>query len=281
MFTIIDMENKKDYSDWLIVSDIDGTLNNKKRQTPKVNTDAIREFVHENGGRFTLASARNVQSMKPHYEKLPQVKTPAIVMNGAGIYDYEKGQMLWFNSIKKSAIEIIQKSLSEFPFLEIGVFTSDMIYLVRARISSPVMMALDNLRHKKVRSINEVPDGNWGKVIFFCTPWNKNKVREFVLGQSDDSLAYIDTTVFSFDMVAYDTNKGTAILKLAEILSIDKNNIGAIGDYYNDLDMLKTVNHPACCKQAPKEIHDVCEYTACHCNDGAVADFINYIYKTY
>ena len=46
------MENKKDYSDWLIVSDIDGTLNNKKRQTPKVNTDAIREFVHENGGRF-------------------------------------------------------------------------------------------------------------------------------------------------------------------------------------------------------------------------------------
>ena len=271
----------KNYSDWLVVSDIDGTLNNNRRHTPKVNTDTIDDFVHNKGGHFTLASARNVQSLEPHYKNLPDVRTPAIVMNGAGIYDFSSEKMLWFNPIGSKGKEVIIKAMKKFPTLEIGIFTEDMIYLVRARISSPVMMALDNLRHKKVKSIHEVPEGNWGKVIFFCTPWNKNKVREFALSQSDKSLAYIDTTVFSFDMVAYDTNKGTAILKLAKILGIDKNNIGAIGDYYNDLDMLKTISHPACCKQAPKELHDICEYTACHCNDGAVADFINYIYKTY
>ena len=281
MFTIIDMENKKDYSDWLIVSDIDGTLNNKKRQTPKVNTDAIREFVHENGGRFTLASARNVQSMKPHYEKLPQVKTPAIVMNGAGIYDYEKGQMLWFNSIKKSAIEIIQKSLSEFPFLEIGIFTSDMIYLVRPKILSPVMMMLDNLTHKKVKKIEEVPFSEWGKIIFFCLPNEKKKIRTFVSELIGDEHKLIDTTSMSFDLVDKNTDKGKAVKVLSELLGIDSENVAAIGDYYNDLDMLKSVKHPACAGQAPEEIREICEFKACHCNDGAVAELIEYIKKTY
>ena len=271
----------KEYSHWLVVSDIDGTLNNTRRRTPGVNTRAIDDFVHNKGGKFTLASARNVQSLRPHYNNLPRVATPAIVMNGAGIYDYSCEKMLWFNPIPQSGAEVIKRTMKKFPHIEVGIFTSDMIYLVRSRVLSPVMMALDSLTHKRLKSIDTIPDSDWGKVIFFCLPNMKDKVREYALSISDNTLTYIDTTAFSFDMVSSSTNKGNAVLKLAEILGIDKNRIGAIGDYYNDLDMLKAVKHSACCKQAPDEIHKVCEYTACHCNDGAVADFINYIYKTY
>ena len=272
---------KKNYSDWLMVSDIDGTLNNTMRRTPKVNTDAISDFVHNKGGHFTLASARNVQSLKPHYDNLPDVRTPAIILNGAGIYDYENNKMLWFNPLPSEGIGVISKAMKMFPNLEVGIFTQDMIYLVRPKISAPFMMAIDSLRHKKVRSISEVPMGSWGKVIFYCMPWNKKKIRDFVVAESDESLAFIDTSAFSFDMVACDTNKGTAVKKLAEILGISEDKTCAIGNYYNDLDMLKAAKHSACCKQAPEDMHNLCEYTACHCNDGAVADFISYIYNTY
>lgn len=271
----------KNYSDWLVVSDIDGTLNNQLRRTPKVNTEAIDEFVHKKGGNFTLASARNVQSLEPHYKNLPDVGTPAIVLNGAGIYDFKSNNMLWFNPIPSKGKEVIRKAMKKFPALEIGIFTENMIYLVRPRISAPFMMALDSLKHAKVKTIDHVPTDVWGKVIFFCMPWQKKQIKKFVLGESDESLAYIDTTAASFDMVAHDTNKGTAVLKLAEILGVSDDKIGAIGDYYNDLDMLKAVKHSACCKQAPEDIHSICEYSACHCNDGAVADFISYIYKNY
>lgn len=272
---------EKDYSDWLVVSDIDGTLNNKLRRTPKVNIEAVDRFVHTLSGAFTLASARNVQSLRPHYLKLPEIKTPAIVMNGAGIYDFSSEEMVWFNSIPGSARDIIRKAMKRFPSLEIGVFTDRMIYLVNPKILSPVMMALDSLDHIKCVSVDDVPEGKWGKVIFYCLPNLKKKIKEYVLSLSGDDLAYIDTTSMSFDMVSSTTNKGNAVLALAEILRIPPENIGAIGDYYNDLDMLKTVAHPACCKQAPEEIHKVCEFVACHCNDGAVADFLNYIEKTY
>ena len=45
--------------------------------------------------------------------------------------------------------------------------------------------------------------------------------------------------------------------------------------------MLKTVSHPACCGQAPKDIKKLVEYVTCHCNNGAVADFINYLENNY
>ena len=273
--------NGKNYSDWLIVSDIDGTLNNRLRRTPKINTEAIDEFVHKRGGHFTLASARGVESLKPHYMNLPDVRTPAIVLNGAGIYDFTADEMLWFNSLPDSCINVVECAMKKFPQLEVAILTSDMIYLIRPRIAAHFMMMLDSLSHKNVISIGEVPKGNWGKVIFFCMPWMKAKIKSYITSLSNETLSYIDTSITSFDMVNSTTNKGNAVLKLAEILSINKNNIGAIGDYYNDLDMLRVVKHSACCKQAPAELHQICEYVACHCNDGAVADFIRYIYRTY
>lgn len=272
---------KKNYSDWLVVSDIDGTLLNKIRKIPEANKKAVNRFVHELSGNFTLGSARNVQSLSTHYKNLPGLTTPAIVMNGAGIYDFKKREMIWFNAIPDSGAEVVRKCLEKFRFLEVSIFTDDMIYLIRPRIASPIMMWLDKLRHKKVKTVDEVPKGRWGKVVFFCLPWQRKEVRRFADSVSDENVGYIDTTIASFDLVNKTTNKGTAVAALAEILGINEDKIGVIGDYYNDWDMLSSVKHSACPKQAPQDIHELCEFHACHCNDGAVADFLSYIENTY
>lgn len=271
----------KNLSHFLLVSDIDGTLNNKFRRTPKVNLEAIRRFTKQEGGHFTLASARCVKSLYTYYKKLPDKSTPAIVLNGAGIYDFSSEQMLWFNSIPEKCDDIIQKALEKFPSLEIAVFTDKEVYLVRSRLSGRVMMLIDSLEHKRCASLSEVPRQGRGKIIFFCMPWNKKKIKDFMLSQKCEGVRYIDTSVASFDLVNETTHKGTAIKELAGLLGIKDENIGAIGDYFNDYDMLKSVAHPACCAQAPKELHEICEFHACHCNKGAVADFISYIEKTY
>lgn len=272
---------KKDLSHFLVVSDIDGTLNNKLRKTPKVNLKAISRFTKEEGGHFTLASARCAPSLYTHYKKLPDQSTPAIVLNGAGIYDFSQKKMLWYNSIPNAGADIIQKAMDEFPSLEIAIFTPNEIYLVRPRVCAPFMMHLDSLEHKRCKALSEVPKGSWGKVIFFCMPWNKKKIKDFMISQNCRGVRYIDTSVASFDLVNETTHKGTAIKVLAEMMGIKEENIGAIGDYFNDYDMLKSVAHPACCAQAPRELHDICEFHACHCNKGAVADFISHIEKTY
>ena len=52
--------NIEKYSDWLVASDVDGTILNKRRKLVKKNIDAVADFVKE-GGNFTLASGRNPQ----------------------------------------------------------------------------------------------------------------------------------------------------------------------------------------------------------------------------
>ncbi len=62
------------FENWLVVSDIDGTLNNKIRRLPKRNYDAIKEFT-EKGGNFTLSAGKSrIEEALQHNEKFIIVK---------------------------------------------------------------------------------------------------------------------------------------------------------------------------------------------------------------
>ena len=134
-----------------------------------------------------------------------------------------------------------------------------------------------DLKHKHIRNIEDVPKENWGKVIYSGDPISISRIKKHFESMVDPDLTIMSSSIASYEILAKNTHKGTAVLKLAEILGIEKDHTAAIGDYFNDFDMLKTVGVPACCGQAPQELKDVSEFVACHCNKGAVADFLEYI----
>lgn len=264
------------YSDWLIVSDIDGTLNNKARKLPERNRKAIERFV-ANGGHFTLASGRNPQSMERHFKNLPIAGTPAVVINGAGVYDFEKQEMIHFSAMNDEAMHLAVKAAKKFWMVDVIVVAKDIIYITGLGAFGKWFVVVDNLKHKHIYDIAKVPKENWGKVIFSGDPVSISRVKKFFERTNSSELTLMSSSVCSFEILAKNTHKGTAVLKLAETLGIDKEHTGAIGDYFNDYDMLKTVGVPACCGQAPDELKEISEFVACHCNNGAVADFIEYI----
>ena len=272
------MENL--YSKWLLVSDIDGTLNDKSMKLPQNNKDAIDSYVN-NGGIFTLCSGRNLQSLTIHYNKLG-IKTPAIFLNGAGIYDFATSEITYFNPISSEGEKIILDIFSQYKTLQLTVFGSDMIYLAtRSCVYGLVISKIDKLSYKLCKKTEDLPRGVWGKVSFFGTRGLVKKIQRLIKTQYIDYFDCFLTSPFTLEVVAKGVNKGSGVVKLAEMLGVSVENTAAIGDYYNDVDMLKTVRHPACCGQAPDDIKELCEYVACHCNKGAVADFINYLEKNY
>lgn len=266
------------YSDWLVASDIDGTLNNKLRRLPERNEKAIRKFVSM-GGRFTLASGRNPQSMEKHFKRLPISSTPAVVINGAGLYDFEKKQMIYFSAMSDEGMKLAVDAAKKFPMVDVIVVAKDIIYITGTGWFGKLFVAADKLDHKHIKNIDDVPKENWGKVIFSGIPFHISRVKKHFTSLENPDLTLMSSSVASFEILARNTHKGTAVLKLAEILGIDKSHTGAIGDYFNDYDMLKSVGVPACCGQAPKEMKEISEFVACHCNKGAVADFLEYIEK--
>ena len=271
---------EKSFSQWLLVSDIDGTLNDKSMNLPEVNKEAIGRFVNC-GGTFTLCSGRNLQSLLIHYKKLG-IKTPAIFLNGAGIYDVSEGKVTYFNPISSEGENIILDIFSRYRMLQLTVFGVDTIYLAkRTCVYGFVISKMDNLNYKLCKRVEDLPRGVWGKVSF-CGPRNLlKKIQSLIKTEYNDYLDCFLTSPFTLEVVNAGVNKGAGVLKLADMLGIEKSQTAAIGDYFNDVDMLKAVAHPSACGQAPKEIKNLAEYVACHCNEGAVADFINYLEKNY
>ncbi len=269
-----------DYSSWLLASDIDGTLNNKKRKLPENNKKAIHDFVNK-GGNFTLCSGRNLRSLTPHYKNL-DLKSPAIFMNGAGIYDFKTDKLLSFTPVTADVEDFCFSAHKKFS-VELSAYTVDTIYsLGKFQISGFVSSKLDNLPRVVVKNEAEMIRGVWGKANFFGMPYSIKKLKDYFLkNNAEDFCEFFNTSPFTLEVVSKNVNKGTAVLKLAEILGVPEENTAAIGDYYNDLKMLKAVKHPVCCGQAPDDIKEISEYVACHCNNGAVADFINYLNKKY
>ena len=81
----------------------------------------------------------------------------------------------------------------------------------------------------------------------------------------------------SVEILAKGINKGSAALKLARFLGIEEEKTAAVGDYYNDIDMLNAVAVAGCTAEAPKAVKDISDYVTCSCNEGAVADFLSYL----
>ncbi len=270
--------SQKDFSNWLVVSDIDGTLNNKARKLPRRNYDAIQAFT-EAGGNFTLASGRLTSSLKRNYDRITP-NQPAVVLNGAGIYDFKQEKMIWRSTIQQEGHEfvryIINKFSDSFKSVDVGIYFDDYVYIVKNGVLSQGTMDIDKA-HYEVTSIDKVPKEGWMKVIFWSNPITMNRLR-YVIDRSDTAgMNFMASSPWSMEMLQKGTHKGTAIMVLADMLGIDRNHVAAIGDYYNDWDMLKTVGLPACAGQAPKAIHEICQFEACHCNKGCVADLLGYI----
>lgn len=269
----------KTFENWLVVSDIDGTLNNKLRKLPKRNYDAIKKFT-DLGGNFTLASGRLQSSLERNYNRITP-NQPAIVLNGAGIYDYNKREMLWRNTIGEKGQEFVRRIAKEFndifKSVDIGVYFDDYVYIVKRGLLSQGTMYFDKARHECVNSIDDVPTEGWMKVIFWSNPVTINRLREVIDRLPNPDANFMASSLWSMEMLEKDTHKGVGIMRLADMLKIEKSHVAAIGDYYNDWDMLKMVGLPACAGQAPSAIHKICKFEACHCNKGCVADLLEYI----
>ena len=266
------------FENWLVVSDIDGTLNNKFRKLPKRNYEAIKKFT-DHGGNFTLASGRMISSLKRNYDRVP-ANQPAIIVNGAGVYDYQKQELLWKQTIGPKGREFVREISETFNThghsVDVGIFFDDYVYIVKNGLLSRGQMYFDK-SHYQVTHIDNVPEEGWMKVIFWSNPLTINELQKYIDKTENPDANFMPSSLWSLEMLQKDTHKGVGIMWLAEKLGIERSHVAAIGDYYNDWDMLKTVGLPACAGQAPKPIHEICKYEACHCNRGCVGDLLEYI----
>jgi len=178
--------------------------------------------VQEKKGHFTLASGRNISSMRAPFENLPIASTPAVLLNGAGIYDYEHEKMLRFHAINPAGYELVCAVMKKFPTVEVEILTSNSAYAVNARIFANVMLWADDLPHRKFKKISEVPPDDWGKVIFLGMPPLIAAVKKYLLSIADPNVNFMSSSVSSFEMLEKGIHKGVGVMEIAKLYGIER-----------------------------------------------------------
>lgn len=228
----------KRYDDYLFISDLDGTLIKTDKTISQRNKQAIRDFVSQ-GGHFAIATGRAPQGIAYYLQGL-SINEFCILYNGGAIYDFNKAEILSCEFLDKDKLGYdIKGILEQYDTLGVLIFTEEAVCIVSTNqiINSAI---LEEKPEFTCTSIDAIIHKEWLKIIFIG-------VHDELLQCSQQLKDKIDTNVFrmvfsgsdTLEILPYGVSKGAALKELIEITGSHNRKVIAIGDYDNDIEMLK------------------------------------------
>lgn len=263
------------YDGWMIVSDMDGTLLGDDHEICKRNIEAIKRFK-DGGGKFTVATGRVMAAVKMYLDRTG-INSPAIMHNGAKIYDFEQSETLFSKTIEEERKPILKRVFEEHPELGLEVYTASEETYVYRHCEETV-----RFKQRGYDVCYELPDEIWD------VPWikwliigDKAVLDEFepIYRKKYDKGFSVRSGEKYLDIVSGGVSKGLAMLKVAEMMGIERSKIVAIGDNMNDIDMIRKAEIGIAVANAEEEVKRTANYVVCSNNDGAVADVLDMIDK--
>ncbi len=264
----------------LLACDIDGTLMESGYINPK-NIEKIEYFMSE-GGKFSISTGRSVCAIS---DVLSQVKriSPSIVANGCMIYDYAEQKILYENVLPKSDHQLVEKIINSGINVGIEVHSGSNAYT-----ANRTELVTEHQVYEKFEApdidYKDITEYKWHKVICALdSAEDRTKLKNHMLKEKSDC-DFIETCAVIngefrnyFELVPKGVSKASALKELCKIFGTKEGCLFAIGDYYNDIEMLKSADIAAAPLKSPDEVKQIAEYITCSCDDGAVADFIDYL----
>ncbi len=266
----------------LLACDVDGTLVENGYINPK-NIEKIEYFMSE-GGFFSISTGRSVTAISSVLEKLKRI-SPSVVANGSMIYDYTNSKVLYEDFLERKDYLIVKDILDADLDVGIEVHTGDRIFTLRRTKRTDIHQVYEKLE-TTVISFKEACKYNWNKLLFTGDNLNDFETLKQLSKKYSDTSDFVatavcmkDDTQHYYEQLPKGVSKASAINKLCDMFSIKKGCSYAIGDFYNDIEMLKNADICAVPNSAPDDIKALADYIAVACREGAVADFIDYLTK--
>jgi Cof subfamily protein (haloacid dehalogenase superfamily) len=258
----------------LLVCDMDGTILNSKGFVSKENVGALERFV-EGGGYFTIATGRMERSVAPYLKSLP-LNVPAILYNGAVIYDFAAEEVLWQNCLPDGMEFVLQKVMKRFPDIGIEIFNGGDIYYIRQNAETDAHKIRENLV-PLITSLDNVPKP-WYKALMAWEPSRLLEVEEFL---KEIHMEIPFHSVYSepqfLELLNCNASKGHALKELTAMLEYPCSCVIAMGDNLNDVEMIKAANIGIAVGNAHKKLKIAADLCCCHHDSHAAAEVINWI----
>lgn len=257
-------------SDLVIMSDVDGTLLKMPGGIPKRNVEALERFV-EKGGRFAIATGRSETFTRPLIAQLP-VNFPCVVFNGGALYDFKKGEYLMQLFLPANARDYYAKIMEAFPHCGPILVTDSEYYDIDGRAMRYFKDRYPNSTMLSAQ-LDDVPEPIY-KGLIVHAPEITADLKAFAAEQGFTGVRLVDTNPYLLEMLPEKSSKGYALEQLISLTGIAQENLVAIGDYYNDREMLEFAGISATMHSSPEDLKALADILVCECEDGALADLV-------
>jgi Cof subfamily protein (haloacid dehalogenase superfamily) len=232
----------------LLAIDVDGTLLDSRGQVPEANLDAIAAAA-SSGVRIAIVTGRSFSFALPAVERLADPLT-LVVYNGA-IARMRSGETLLRRLLPREAARDVldaTEAWRDSALLQFDRPSRGQLVYDRLDWTHPNRV---RFREKNLALLEEVPaleDALVEDPIQIAFNGSVATMRALVdTLRSTPALADLSISLTEYlhrdfslvDVAASGTNKGTALATLAALLHIDRDNVMAVGDNFNDREMLE------------------------------------------
>ena len=228
----------------LIAIDIDGTLLSTDREVSRKNKEAIARALSK-GIHVVLATGRMYSSARQFGYLLPEAM-PIIAYNGALIRELNDGKIYFQQNMPNEDALIVDELIRPYGLMA-NFYVEDQLYAHKD--NSWIQGYSDHVKvpHHTLRKgeLEELAQAN--KIIKMAAMGEEEKIDWFLKQEYEklESRLYVVKSLpFFLEFAHRDVNKGTGLKALGEILGISTQEMMAIGDNMNDLEMLELAGYP-------------------------------------
>ncbi len=261
----------------LLVSDFDDTLYTPETAVPARNVEAIRYFTGE-GGRFTVATGRAHRTFAPYVHLVP-LNAPAILSNGASIYDFQADRPVVETRLDDGAPRDLGEVLSRFPSLSLEAYHGEDIYVWNPNEITLAHMKKVNCDYTQC-PVDQMPTP-WVKALFHQDHETLLAARDFLQTSCPDKYEAVFSNAWYLEITRKGCHKGGMVSRLAQLLGIRADRIYCVGDNQNDIPMLKKSAIPFAPANCAQEVRDWGARVLCSCQEGVIGDIVEILDQIY
>ena len=268
-----------DFSNIVFISDLDGTLLPDSKIPLQKDLEAIERFK-AGGGIFTIATGRVIQAAEQYFGIL-KPNAPVILNNGSLIYDIRSGRTLYNCSLDRAAKDYTLELMERFPDMGVEINLPDKIYAARINEWERKHLELTRLPYEEA-DIDEIPPEGWCKVLYSIGEGKTKELEAYAASMNWNKTSFVISGDFLFECLPKDTAKGIAMKELVKIQGWESLTVAAAGDYNNDIEMLEFADIGFAPQNAQEIVRNAAVFvTSADCNNGFIAEAIDYIEKHY
>ncbi|UWG97145.1 Cof-type HAD-IIB family hydrolase [Dehalobacter sp. DCM] len=257
----------------LIAMDLDDTLLNDEGCISEENKEAVRRAVAQ-GVKVTLATGRMAFSARKHARELC-LDVPIITYNGALIEQAGNAEIIYRKVIPPAlGAEIVRRLYPKE--IHTQVFIKDNVYTYRANQHSEAYEKMTGIRiitTDLVALLENEPEGA-DKIQCIGEEHALMTATEEVSRLYADRLHFTTSRAHYMDIIEKSVNKGNALKVLAEQLGILPEEVMAIGDNHNDMEMICYAGTGVAMGNALEELKEIADYVTLSNQENGVAHAI-------